>query len=786
MRERERYVEVNRRTAMAQSLDPEATLARLTSSAAHLAEEGLKLLDLLPMAIYVCDAQGHLTHYNEAAAQLWGRRPELGVEKWCGSWRIYDEAGQLLALEDCPMAVTLSEGKPVRDVVIEVHRQDGSRRFVLPNPTPLFDERGQLTGAINVLVDITERREAEAELQRTQNRMRIATSAGKLGVWDWDIAADQVTWSDSLFPIHGIDPEEFDGTVAGFAKLVHPDDLEYVTSAIQEALTSKPNLEMEFRAVRPDGQVLWLYTSAVVERKKGVPVRMSGATMDVTSRATAELERRASEARFRVLASHAPVGIFLTDTDGMCQFVNEMWCDLAGMTPEQAYGRGWEKALHPDDLDRVIAEWYAAAHLRQPFHCEYRFLRPDGVVTWLQGSAIELLEDNGALSGFIGTISDITARKHAEEQLLESDRKKDEYIAMLAHELRNPLGPIRNSVRLLQRQDLVGDAREKVLEIVDRQSRHMARIVDDLLDVSRLTRGKIQLQLQPLDLREVASSTMEDYRQALEERGIRFACTLPKDPVNVQGDATRLSQVVGNLIHNAIKFTEPGGRVALEVGRRSASAFIEVSDTGAGIEAEALPRLFDEFAQGANWGHGSQEGLGLGLALVKGLVALHGGTVTARSEGLGKGSLFRIELPTAEAPVAESPRSSARAAVPRKDRRKILLIEDNLDSAESLRMLLIFGGYQVFVANEGAQALEMLQQCAPEVVICDIGLPNMDGYALCKEMRSALDRPQTRYVALTGYGQERDILRAKEAGFDAHLTKPVEFERLQQVLEARA
>jgi signal transduction histidine kinase len=374
-------------------------------------------------------------------------------------------------------------------------------------------------------------------------------------------------------------------------------------------------------------------------------------------------------------------------------------------------------------------------------------------------------------------------------RLREADHRKDEFLAMLAHELRNPLAPIRNAVALLKQIGPVDPRASRAQEIIDRQVGHMSHLLEDLLDVSRITRGKVELRPVCLDLVPLVRQTSEDFRPELERAGITLTLDLPEGPLWANADSTRLAQVLGNLLSNAAKFTESGGYVRVRLapgsgpsacGERS-SAVLTVSDTGIGIEPEMLARIFDVFAQADRSLDRSRGGLGLGLALVKGLVELHGGDVWARSEGPERGAEFNVRLPLVTPVRAPVERSHLSLEVGTSTLR-VLMIEDNRDHAETLQALLESAGHQVAVAHSGPAGVAMAGEFQPEVVLCDIGLPGMDGYAVARALRQAPALSGTRLVALSGYAQEEDRQRSWDAGFDAHVAKPIAFEALQRLL----
>jgi CheY-like chemotaxis protein len=368
------------------------------------------------------------------------------------------------------------------------------------------------------------------------------------------------------------------------------------------------------------------------------------------------------------------------------------------------------------------------------------------------------------------------------DQLREADRRKDEFLAQLAHELRNPLAPIVSAAGIMRLKGPLDPQLQWCREVIERQSRQLTRLVDDLLDVSRITRGKIKLRPERVDLASVVAGAIETSRPLIDTHRHQLGVTLPSPPVFLRGDAARLTQVIANLLNNAAKFQEEGGKIELLVARDGNEAVITVRDAGIGIAEEALGHVFDLFSQGERAADSAQGGLGIGLSLVKNLVELHGGTVIARSQGVGLGSDFEVRLPI----MREEPRALDNAhgdAVPRNGAGplRVLVVDDNADAADSLAMLLRLEGHDVSVAHDGFRALEIAAEEKPTVVLMDVGLPGMDGYEVCRRFRQQ-GHANARIIAMTGYGQERDRQRAKSAGFDAHAVKPVEFADLAKLL----
>jgi signal transduction histidine kinase len=364
----------------------------------------------------------------------------------------------------------------------------------------------------------------------------------------------------------------------------------------------------------------------------------------------------------------------------------------------------------------------------------------------------------------------------------EADKRKDEFLGMLAHELRNPLGPIRNAIHLLQVFEPDVDERCcQLRDIINRQVTHMARLIDDLLDATRLARGQILLRKAPCDLTKIVRQTSEDYQSTFEASGVHIEMQMGDRPIWVEGDSTRLVQIIGNLLHNAHKFTNPGGLVTVSLADNGRMATIKVSDDGIGIEPEVLPHIFEVFRQAEQGLDRTKGGLGLGLALVKGLVHLHGGSVSVTSGGAGNGATFSINIPMRQAQHPGLPAREANAES-RAEPIRILIVEDNRDAAESTRMLLDMDGHEVHIAYNGHDGIEAARKIQPQVILCDIGLPGMDGYEVARQIRQDSSFAAPYIVALTGYGRDEDQRQARDAGFDLHMTKPIDYSLLRRVL----
>ena len=463
---------------------------------------------------------------------------------------------------------------------------------------------------------------------------------------------------------------------------------------------------------------------------------------------------------------------------------------VLGYTEPEAVGQPFAHFFTPEDVaDGVPQKELQKAESTGRANDDRWHLHKNGARIWCSGVTTALRDASGNLRGFAKVMRDLTERKNLleqlqkrAEQLTEANRCKDEFLAMLAHELRNPLAPIRNALHLIRTQSHNANILAQSQAMAERQVSHMTRLIDDLLDVSRISQGKIRLRKEPVDLGRIIASVVEAARPALEAKGHHFSLDLPSHPVRLEADPTRLEQVLNNLLTNAAKYTEPGGRIWLTVEQDGDAVRLSMRDTGIGLLPEMLPRVFDLFVQGERGLARSQGGLGIGLTLVKRLVELHGGRVEAISEGPGKGSEFVVHLPALPAEIPESQADDLLGSIAPGRALRVLIVDDNADAVETLAMILRLWQHEVQVAHDGTQALQVAAAFRPDVVLLDIGLPGMSGYEVARHLRKQTGKRDMVLVALTGYGQEEDLRRSREAGFDLHLVKPVRPETLQVLL----
>jgi PAS domain S-box-containing protein len=528
-----------------------------------------------------------------------------------------------------------------------------------------------------------------------------------------------------------------------------------------------------------------------------------------------QLEALESEERFRIMANSAPVMIWMAGTDRRCDWFNQAWLDFTGRSMEQEMGNGWAGGVHPDDLARYHEIYSAAFDARRPFAVEYRLRRHDGEFRWLLDNGVPRQGPGGDFQGYIGSCIDITDRKRAEQERADllaraesayreaeaANRSKDEFLATVSHELRTPLNAILGWAQLLLAGGDDPERRRRGLDTVVRNAKLQSQLIDDLLDVSRIISGKMRLDVQPTDLAAVIDAAVEAIRPAAEAKQIQVRRVLDPFAGPVSGDPARLQQVVWNLLSNAVKFTPKAGKVEVRLERVNSHIEIIVADNGSGIAPEFLPQVFDRFRQLDGSTTRRHGGLGLGLAIVRHLVELHGGMVRVKSPGEGEGSTFLVALPLsiAHLPPAETARVHPRAEPvegdpcrddPSLDLRgiRVLVVDDEPDARETLRQILEHCNAEVRTASSAAEAIPQLEGWQPDVLLSDIGMPGEDGYQLIRRVRElpAERGGRTPAAALTAFARGEDRRRALRAGFQMHLAKPVDIQELATVVASLA
>ncbi len=555
--------------------------------------------------------------------------------------------------------------------------------------------------------------------------------------------------------------------------------------------TGEPFQQKEARArLVVDGKEVISYWDSIYLAVRDESGRIEGVMtfdLDVTENVKARLQIAEATAELEAVFANVPIGVSFMDRDLRFRRVNRVLAEEINGFPIEAHLGNRGADLMPSvrgDLEPTLKRVLETGQIVEQEITGETPAQPGRTRSW-RTVHFPVIRGSGEVLGIGSVVQDITAHKELAERervaLLtaqDASRAKDDFLAMLGHELRNPLAPIATAVHLLKLRSTDGLARE--IGVIERQSQHIARLVEDLLDVSRIAQGKVVLAKDTLELAELVAAAIETASPAIENARHNLIVDVPKRGLVVDADRGRMTQVLANLLTNAAKYTPPGGRIHVTAALEEAEVVISVEDSGVGISAELLPRVFDLFVQARQTMDRSQGGLGLGLALVKNLVAMHGGTVSARSAGLGRGSTFTVRLPRSDAATKERDVSSRPAVAGMAHQPRVLIVDDNADGADLLAEVLERLGYRSVIAHDGPEGLRLAADFAPHVALLDLGLPVMNGYELATRLRA--EWPEVKLVAITGYGQESDRLRTRRAGFEAHLTKPVDFENLASLL----
>jgi two-component system CheB/CheR fusion protein len=651
---------------------------------------------------------------------------------------------------------------------------------------------------VGIGLDVSARRRADAALRESEERYRDLFENANDIIYTLDLEGRITSANKRAEQTFGYATEEMLGRSA--AAIVAPEYHARMLDALRRKLAGEAAPTVyELEVVCKDGRRVPLEVSSRLIVRGGRPVGVQGIARDVTERRRAERALRDSERMLAQSQRAAHVGSWELDLTNLDDInANPLrWSDetyrIFGYEPASVKATNdlFFQAVPPDDRAAIVAAVAQALRGNQPYEIEHRITRADGAGRVVQQWATVERGPDGRPLRMVGTCQDVTERRQIEEALREADRRKDEFLAVLSHELRNPLAPIRNGLAVLRQRGDQDPTVGRVLTLMERQVAHAVRLIDDLLDVSRVTHGKIELRKEPVVLADIVARALEEARPAgLEERSHRVEVAVAPEPLLLHADPVRVQQILTNLLTNAAKYTPPGGRISLRVTREGGEAVIRVRDDGIGIRPEMLRRIFEMFTQADRVAGRLSEGLGLGLPLVKSLAELHGGTVEAHSDGPGKGSEFVVRLPlTVDGgrwTVDGGKRPSPSIVYRPPSTHRILVVDDNRDAVESLAMLLRLDGHEVRVAHDGPRALEAAAAFAPQVVLLDIGMPGMSGYEVARRLRADGGPACPLLVAMTGYGQDEDRRRSREAGFDHHLVKPVEFEVVLALLAREA
>jgi PAS domain S-box-containing protein len=772
-------------------LEHEIAQRKRVEQALREAEEDLRLMveSVKDFAIFSVDPQGRIASWNSGAGRLFGySEQEILGQHIAILFTPEDQAGGIPEQE---LATAAAKGRSSDE---RWHRRnDGSRFFASGVLAPIYDLENRLRGFTKIARDMTGRKQAEEAVREAAVRLKAIVDTAVDGIITIDEQGAVESMNLAAQRIFGYTHQEVVGH--NISIIMHEPERSAHNNHLANYLRTGEHKILgtirEVQGRRKDGSTFPMEL-AVSETRLGLRRIFTGIVRDITEykKAVAErtrlvLELGAERALLNGLLDNAPVGLGFFDHDLRFLRLNPALAEMNGLPIEAHLGRTLQEVL-PSISHAVSSTFMKVLETGQSIvnqEVTAETPRLPGKERYWLCNFYPVKTIDGTMLGAGVVVTDIDDRKRMEEALKDADQRKDQFLAMLAHELRNPLAPISNAVQIMRVEGPNGPSFQWSIEVIEDQVKHLTRMVDDLLDVSRITRGKVDLQKDLIALSDVVELAVEASRPVIEDYKHHLRVTLPEHPVLLEVDPPRLAQVFSNLLNNAAKYTPEGGEISLTATRSGHKVTISVRDNGIGIAAELLPKVFDMFVQADQTLSRSRGGLGIGLTLVRSLVELHDGRVTARSSEPGKGSEFTIELPVASrAPTPSPEAANADDRDLRLPRRRILVVDDNLSNATSLEVLLRALGQEVHSAHDGRTALEMARRLHPEVMLLDIGLPVMDGYEVARLCRKDPRLEHMTLVAMTGYGKDEDRHRSQQAGFNAHLVKPVNLEDVRQLL----
>jgi PAS domain S-box-containing protein len=769
------------------------------------------LIQASPLPIVVIEPDMTVKLWSAAAEQLFG-------------WSEAELLGQLLPLvpeekqEECrQLREALTNGEVFFGVETYRRKRNGSNVVLSISAAPIYDNGGSVNAILLILQDITEQQQAQTALRDSEERLRLALMAANQGLYDLNVQTGDAIVTPEYARMLGYEPDEFQETNALWRDRLHPDDVAVVYQVYEDYVAGRRDeYRVEFRQRTQSGDWKWILSigKIVSWESDGKPLRMLGTHTDITDRKQAEEALRQREQRLDLATSAAKLGVFEWNVEAdNAVWENQLMYQIFGHTAEDgtlSKEQFMNCVLHPDDRESFELCLSEGAKPNNLFHAVCRIRRRnDSEWRWVEYSGRFTLTSDGIPLRLIGVLGDISDRKRAEaerEQLLAreqaareqaeaANRIKDEFLAVLSHELRSPLNPILGWSKLLQTGRLDAQASHRALETIERNAKLQTQLIDDLLDVSRILRGKMALNICPINLVTIVESALETVRLAAEAKHIQIQTVAMLDNGKVFGDSARLQQIVWNLLSNAIKFTPNSGKVEIRLDQIDTYAQIQVRDTGIGISPDFLPYVFDSFRQEDGKITRKFGGLGLGLAIVRHLTELHGGTVHAESFGEGQGATFTVRLPLMAVAAASDQEISTTARSIDLSQLRILVVDDEEDMRDLVQVILEQQGAQVTVATTATEALMLFDRQPPDILISDIGMPDMDGYMLMQQIRQRSPqqgglicglseaipkalRHEVQAIALTAYAGEYDQQQALKVGFQKHIPKPVEPEAL--------
>ncbi|MGG6287208.1 hybrid sensor histidine kinase/response regulator [Leptolyngbya sp. AN03gr2] len=743
---------------------------------------------------------GTLTFINHAYSHYFGTSPERLVGQ--NLVQLVPEADRDNVRQQITLLNALTPDNPILTQEHSVLKPSGEIGWQQWTNRVLFDAAGRIVEFQSVGRDISDRVRVEAEREaaeiasrESEARLRLALEAACMGTWEWNILTGEIIWSANMEPLFGLEPGSFDGRFETFANCLHPNDRDRVLNAITDAISLGEPFELEFRVVLPDGQVRWAASRGqACYDDAGRPIRMAGIDLDITQRKRTEETLHEREALFRGVFESDLIGILFWNTQGQITDANEAFCGLTGYSREELQaGEIYYQTITPPEYHEEDAQKFET--LRTTGECsptKKEYICKDGsrIPIMLGCAFLPGSDDHG-----VAFVLDIREQKSLEQERIDllaeaqearqsaeqANRTKDEFLAIVSHELRSPLNSILGWAKLLRTRKFDAAKVEQALETIERNAQAQSSLIEDLLDMSRILRGQLNLEAAPVHLAPIINVVVANTQLAATAKQIQLRSQIDPEVGRILGDVNRLQQIITNLMTNAVKFTPNGGQVDVSLERIGTQAAVRVKDTGQGISTEFLPYVFERFQQAENSTTRAKDGLGLGLAIVRHLVELHGGTVAVESPGIGQGATFTVMFPLIDECV-QPETVKPTETIANLSQVKCLIVDDVPDTCEYLQFVLSEYGAIVAVANSAAQAYQLFQKFSPDILLSDIGMPEEDGYSLLQRIRQLPAGKKVSAIALTAFAKPEDRDRALAAGFQEHLPKPVAPENLMGVI----
>lgn len=777
------HVRAQERALHSEYLTHEATIAH---EEARVRLEAL--LEAAPVGIAFADTQGKLTLVNAENRRIWGEHPMSEVvdeyDEWKGWWADGSPRhGDRIASHEWGMARALRGEEAISDVIeIEPFGMPGARRTLLLRAAPVRNSNGDIISAVIAQTDITDKVIGESALRESEERFRTIANAMPQMVWSTRPDGHHDYYNHQWYEFTGVLHGSTDGE--GWNNMFHPEDQARAMRQWQHSLVTGDTYEIEYRLRHHTGGYRWVLGRALPVRNNiGKIVRWMGTCTDIHDQKMVQVAVAENEERFRALADNIPQLAWMADKDGEIFWYNNRWYDYTGESTDQFDGFISERIHHPDHYAEVTRKFTDCIAKEEVWEDTFPLKQSCGNFRWFLSRAVPIRDRFGRVSRWLGTSTDVTEQRQAADSLRQMDKRKDEFLAMLAHELRNPLAPITTAANLLLATQPDAGRLQQISRVIARQAVHMTSLINDLLDVSRVTRGLIVLETAEIDLKCVIADAIEQAKPLIDARAHNLELKIPNEGSFVKGDQKRLVQALTNILNNAAKYTPPNGKIVVTLSVSPGVARITVEDNGVGMSKDTLAHAFDLFTQAQRTPDRAEGGLGIGLALVKSIIQLHGGSVQAFSEGLAKGCTFAITLPSVDIiRSADLDNEAVKQITDTSKPLKVLVVDDNEDAAQTLASYLQLIGHEVWVEYSALGALARAQVVLPNVCLLDIGLPDMDGKELARRIRNNPELVAVKLAAVTGYGQQEERDAVIDAGIDAHFVKPLDISALNSWL----